>query len=339
MPLHESSEAEHLILDPNFHLSVIKAYGGKAWGQFVGGNWIYQPEKSNLLSFFDEQETSSDAYRYTQRIVSWDVPDFTEPPKRKVSLDTEVILESGAGLGSFVTEFPTLFKKYNHKQLKNELDREGYHARDAGHEMFPGVGELIDEAADYLNSLLVKNKYGPPPKNPSRAKVYNMYLMTGYNGEDDLEDFVSWLVETREKESDNDQEILKNKIFDCLSRGLSDAFADAVEYQYSQELRKAIEDHPFPLAKIKVSPEDDSWHVTVPLGDLINIAIKNTVDSSGNLNYPDVGADVFSESLYGLNDQVQIPNEYPYPDNVDYNIGYEYFSEEFPDEILNGTIL
>jgi len=325
-------DLNHLLLSKNFHVDFIRKYGAKNWYVWISGGGFDAP-RDPVLAMFGEFETSSTKGKkslkhYAQSEVQWTVPDFRlAVPQNDFELDSDIVLNSGSGFGEFIKSYAALFKKYDTKNLIYEVEESSDGARDSAYNSFPGVASYPEEAYFMLDRLL--------KKNAEPQKIYNMYLATGYVGDNDLRKFTDWLLE---HEAPNKA---AEDILEALTGGIQDAYASQVKSTWRDMLIEAIKS--FDFNKAIIAWDDyDKWEVKLEFDKLLNIIFSLSCDKDGSIKYFDLSERDIIESIYG-DEKISLPETYPdasdLNDDIDVYYGYDYFLDNFPDKILESAIL
>lgn len=332
-------EAEALILDKNFHLKFLQDFGQEAWFSFIYGDTVEVPEDSLYAKIFPTQPRGTkenereNHIRIYQEIVQWEAIGALISPAlwKDFTFQTKVDLNSGDNLASFAKNFQDLIpRKFDRKAIIRQLAGDSDDARDAGYEMFTKVEDYEDDAEELLRLLFKSEK----------NNIYLLFLRTGYKGDPNPKEFLEYILEDHDDISQSERESIQ-VVYDAIRDGLVDAFSDAVSWKYKFKLEKAFTDFEFPNAKVKFDERDENaWEVYTYLGSLINYYIENSTNSEGVLRYPSVSNTAGYDYFMNTDDEkVAIPEEYPYPDDIDINYAYDRFSDVIYPELKFRGIL
>lgn len=336
-----ADEAEALILDRNFHLRFLQDFGREAWFSFIYGDTVAVPEDSLYAKIFPTQALGTKEndhllegqIRIFQEIVQWEAIGTLISPVRwkNFTFQTKVELASGEDLGSFAKNFPDLIpRKFDRKAIIRQLSGDSDDAREAGWEMFSKVEDYQGEAEELLTKLFKSEK----------NNIYLLFLQTGYKGKPKPREFLEYILGDNDDVSQEEKETIQ-VVYDALNNGFREAFADAVSWQYNSELQKAFTDFEFPNAKVTFDEKDNNaWEVYTFLGTLIDFYIESSLSPKGILKFPNVSNTYGYDHFMSTDEEtVRIPEEYPYPDEIDVYCAYDYFSEEINPELKFRGIL
>lgn len=336
MPLIEDFDKETLLLQLMFHIGFLRRFGIDSWITFIEGVDTTLSKNDYLATFYlhSAHQSKGDSV-YGQNLIQWEPPEFEfHNAQAKLSIHSEIVLFSGKSLNEFIDTFPGLFKKYDVARLKREMDEYADSARDAGHKMFPGLEDYIPQAAQYLSDYF-DNHIGSKRDSDRKNKIYSTYLRCGYEGKDNLKSFVKFLNDDYDNLNDEAKEVRN-----ALIGGLSDSFASAVESLYREGLRETIRTFDFPVAVLGFDKIDDRWEVRVPIKNFLEFFINNSMSKDGkHIAYAHIDETGMMDEFLG-DDKIEFSDNYPFPQikDIDFTFGFDYFSDQFPDKILQGML-